>query len=162
MFSDDDLASKPCMIWSYINRPCVDIIDSLIITYPDIEAAPQYYREFWNRRKKEKNDTTVFAVLKEIKLELKAENPVALDNQLTNDTILNLLRIKYKQPENVDEATENFEYLRSLGLHQSAYNMLFEWSWYEDIAWDEERLKDSLKQDSASCRAYPVIEDDTK
>ena len=162
VFSEDELTSNPCMLWSYINRPCANIIDSLILTYPDIARAPEYYKEFWNRRKREQNDTTVFAVLKEIKLAFNASSPLAQRDELTNDTILNLLRIKYKQPGNTQEATENFEYLRAIGLNQSAYNMLFEWLWYEEINWDEERLKDLLKQDSASCQAEPVIADDTK
>jgi hypothetical protein len=56
IFSDDDLASNPCMIWSYINKPCTTIIDSLILTYRQGDISSRYYREFWNRIKTEGND----------------------------------------------------------------------------------------------------------
>ena len=162
IISDDDLNSNPCMIWSYVNKPCADIIDSLIVTYPQIESAPKYYVEFWKRRKAEQNDTTVFTVLKEIKQELMDKTDVPHQDHLTNDTILNLLQIKYKMPENEEGALESFEYLKTIGLNQSAYNVLFEWSWYDAMQWNREKLKERLTRDSTGCEAKPVIEDDTK
>ena len=162
IFSDYQLTSNPCMIWSYINKPCLTLIDSLIITYPQVDKSPKYYREFWDRRKAEQNDTTVFAVLKEIKDELINKNRVKVNDRLTNDTIYNLLRIKFEQPDNEAEATDNFKYLTKVGLNLSAYNLLYEAVWYENFKWDKEKMKERLKTDTADRCPYPIIVDDTK
>jgi hypothetical protein len=162
IFSDFDLTSNPCMIWSYINKPCSTLIDSLIITYPQADKSPKYYREFWDRRKAEQNDTTVYAILKEVKVELINKNRVTFNDRLTNDTIYNLLRIKFKQPDNETEATDNFNYLTKVGLNLSAYNLLYETIWYENFKWDVDKLKEKLKTDTSDCCPSPIIVDDTK
>lgn len=162
VFSAYDLTSNPCMIWSYINKPCSTLIDSLIITYPQSVESPKYYKEFWGRRKAEKNDTIFYAVLKEVKDELINKNRVRFNDRLTNDTIYNLLRVKFKKPDNEAEATDNFNYLIKTGLNLSAYNLLFETVWYEDLKWNKEKLKEKLKTDTADCCRYPIIVDDTK
>lgn len=162
IFSEYDLTSNPCMIWSYINKPCATLIDSLILTYPQAEQSPKYYREFWQRRADERNDTTVYAVLKEVKSELMDKNKVASNNKMVNDTIFNLLRIKLKKPEHEQEATRNFEYLTQVGLHLSAYNLLFETTWYDNLKWDKDKLKERLRADTTFCSAWPIIVDNTK
>lgn len=162
IFSDSELTSNPCMIWSYINKPCTTLIDSLIITYPPADNSPKYYREFWNRRKAEQNDTTVYSILKEIKDELINKNRLTFNDQLINDTIYNLLKIKFKQPDNETEAKDNFDYLTKVGLNLSAYNLLYETAWYENFTWDREKLKKKLKTDTVDCCHYPIIVDDTK
>ena len=162
IFSEDDLSSNPCMIWSYINKPCSTLIDSLILTYPQSGKSSKYYREFWARRKSEQNDTTVFAVLKEVKDELINRNKVAFNDRQTNDTIYNLLRIKFKRPENEAEAIDNFDYLAKVGLNHSAYNLLYEALWYENFKWDKEKMKQKLKTDTVDNTSYPIIVDDTK
>jgi hypothetical protein len=162
IFSDYDLTKNPCMIWSYINKPCSTLIDSLILTYPQADESPKYYREFWDRRKAEQNDTTVYAVLREVKNELINKNKVTFNDRLTNDTIYNLLKIKFKQPDNEAEATENFDYLTKVGLNLSAYNLLYETVWYENFKWDKRKLKEKLKTDTTDCCSLPIIVDDTK
>jgi hypothetical protein len=162
LFSDYDLTSNPCMIWSYINKPCSTLIDSLILTYPQADKSSKYYREFWGRRKAEQNDTTVYVILKEVKDELINKNKLTFDDRLTNDTIYNLLRIKFKQPDNESEAIDNFNYLTKIGLNLSAYNLLYESGWYESFKWDKNKMKEKLKTDTADWCAYPIIVDDTK
>jgi hypothetical protein len=162
IFSDYDLSSNPCMIWSYINKPCSTLIDSLILTYPQANESPKYYKEFWARRKAEQNDTTVFAVLKEVKDELMNKSKVTFNDLQTNDTIYNLLRIKFKQPDNEAEASDNFDYLTRIGLNLSAYNLLYETVWYENFKWDKEKMKQRLKTDTVVNSFYPIIVDDTK
>ena len=162
IFSADDLASNPCIIWSYIKKPCGTLIDSLILTYVNADQAPTYYREFWTRRKAEQNDTTVYAVLKEVKEELSNTNPGSFNNNLANDTIYNLLRIKFKQPGSEKEALDNFNYLVDLKLYLSAYNLLFESMSYTGFSWDRDRLKKKLKPDSIGPSPYPIIPDNTK
>lgn len=162
LFLEDDLTSNPCMIWSYVNKPCSTLIDSLILTYPEADNAPKYYQEFWRRRIAEQNDTTVYEVLREVRSAWMDKKSLRFNNALTNDTIYSLLRIKLKKPENEDEATRNFDYLTEVGLHLSAYNTLFETTWYSDLKWDKDKLKEKLKVDTAFCAASPIIVDDTK
>lgn len=162
IFSADELATGPCMIWSYINKPCHILIDSLILTYPPDENDPKYYREFWSRRKREKNDTTVYAVLKEVKDILINKRRLMHDERLTNDTIYNLLRIRFTPPGSEAEALQNFLYLTGIGLNLSAYNVLYESTWYENLNWDREALRTKLLVDTAYCCAFPVIPDNTK
>ncbi len=162
IFSEDDFTSNPCMIWSYISKPCATLIDSLILTYPQADTSPKYYREFWNRRKAEQNATTVYAVLREVKDELINKHKVTFNDRLTNDTIYNILRIKFKQPDNEAEATDNFTYLTKVGLNLSAYNLLYETVWYENFKWDKEKLKEKLKTERTECCPSPIIIDDTK
>lgn len=162
IFSEYDLSSNPCMIWSYINKPCSALIDSLILTYPQADKSSKYYREFWNRRKAEQNDTAVFAVLKEVKDELINKNKVTFNDRQTNDTIYNLLKVKFKQPDNEVEARANFDYLTKIGLNLSAYNLLYETVWYENFKWDKDKMKQNLKTDTVDNSPYPIIVDNTK
>jgi len=162
IFTEDDLTSNPCIIWSYVNKPCATLIDSLILTYPVNPKSPKYYREFWARRIAEKNDTTVYAVLVEVRDALINKRSLRFDERLANDTIYNLLRIKLKKPDNEEEATTNFNYLTMVELHQSAYNMLFEATWYDELKWNRDKLKENLTVDTAYCAASPIIVDDTK
>lgn len=106
------------------------MINSLIVTYPQADKSSKYYREFWHRRKAEQNDTTVYAILREVRDELVNKNKVAFNDRRTNDTIYNILRIKFKKPDNEAEATDNFNYLTKIGLNLSAYNLLYETVWY--------------------------------
>ena len=150
------------MIWSYINKPCIQLIDSLVLSYPQPEEYPKYYHEFWNRRKAEQNDSIVYVVLRELKEELVLEKPQELNEKIVNDTLFNLIRIKVEKPGNLEQALGNFHYLVNIGLHQSAYNMLYESSTYVDLDWDRKTLEAELTTDTLGCCADPIIEDDTK
>ncbi len=165
LFKDSDLSSGYCSytgLDDMVSKPCKNIIDSLLITYPDLESAPKYYKEFWLRRKNEKNDTTVYEVLKEIQAELFENKRQMIKENIVNDTILNLIRIRTEWPESDTQALENFDYLKKIGLHNSAYNLLFERYSYYEVKWDNGNLKKGLKKDTVNCCPWPMIEDDTK
>lgn len=134
----------------------------MILTYANFDGAPKYYREFWLRRKNENNDTTVYAVLKEIKSEFRDNLKPPIRQELVNDTILNLIRIKSEKPKTNEEALSNFNYLKQIGLHGSAYNLLYERYSYYDISWDRDELENQLRKDTLKCCPMPLIEDDTK
>src|SRR5688572_12596853 len=151
LFDDSDLTSDYCSytgLDGMVSKPCKNIIDSLIITYPDLESAPKYYKEFWLRRKNEKNDTTVYEVLKEIKAELFEKQRQEIKENVVNDTILNLIRIRTERPQNDAQALKNFDYLKKIGLHNSAYNLLFERYSYYEVKWDNDNLKQGLERDT--------------
>jgi len=165
LFEESELTSDYCDytgLDDMVSKPCKNIIDSLLITYPQVASAPKYYKEFWLRRKNEKNDTIVYEVLKEIKAELFEEQRQVINEDIVNDTILNLIRIRTEKPKTDAQALENFYYLKDAGLHNSAYNLLFERYSYYEVKWDKDNLEKGLEKDTVDCCPWPIIEDDTK
>ena len=152
-----------CWILGDVNKPCEEIIDSLLITYNSDNIESKYYREFWNRRIKEQNDSIVFKVLHEVQAILYSDSISEFNPALVNDTLYNVIEIReFEDSLTVEKANKNFSYLKSIGLHQSAYNLLYERYSYYDIDWNQNELKKSLKPDTTKCCPWPLIEDDTK
>lgn len=146
-----------------VSKPSEELIDSLILTYNSDRIESKYYREFWNRRKVEKNDQIVFSVLKEIYNIIYNDSIVSYNSQFSNDTLIKLIEIReFEDKLTNSKAQSNFEYLKSIGMHRSAYNLLFERYSYQNISWDREMLKSTLKKDSTNTICFPFIEDNTK
>lgn len=163
LFQKYDYSTDWCWILGDVNKPCEEIIDSLLITYSSDNIESKYYREFWNRRIKEQNDSIVFKVLQEVQTILYSDSISDFNPDLVNDTMYNVIEIReFEDSLTVDQANENFSYLKSIGLHQSAYNLLYERYRYYDIDWNQNELKKSLKPDTTKCCPWPLIEDDTK
>lgn len=150
----------------YIKNKPYNLIDSLIISFENKDLDVKYYREFWFRREKEKNDSVVYGILKDIKYSYQPklsshELSMKSDRELVNDTLLQLLDIEYpKQTLTTEMATEHFEKLIELGFHESVYNLLFERTEYSEIDWDNEQLKRKLK--TTEKYVYPWFEDNEK
>jgi hypothetical protein len=165
LFSLSELNEASCWIpglnQGVRGKTCKDIIDSLILTYPTIETAGKYYKEFWLRRKTEGNDSIVFEVLKELKNGLFENTELKFDNRLTNDTVYNLIKLR-QGPIDDEKSIQYFEYLKTIGLHASAYNLLYESTPYEKVKWDREKLKQGLKRDTIKCCPTPIVEDNNK
>src|SRR5258708_4171819 len=129
LFSVSELNEAPCWIpglnEGVRGKSCRNIIDSLIITHREIGKADKYYKEFWLRRKKEGNDSIVVEILKELKGGIAGNNKLTYDNKLVNDTVINVIKIR-QGPVNDETSTQYFHYLKNIGLHASAYNLLFE------------------------------------
>jgi hypothetical protein len=163
LISDYELTANPCMIWSYINRPCNELADSLLITYELDSIESKYYREFWERRKLEGNSQTVYEILQEISAELYEGHSIEPTANLVNDTLYQLLTItQLSDTITNSQAIQRFEYLRKIGLHESAYNLLFERYRYSDVEWNREQLKEQLSKDTTKTYPWPWVEDDTK
>jgi hypothetical protein len=145
----------------YINRPLRQIIDSLEITYRLDNIQEKYYREFWQRRKAEHNDSIVYVIVKEVKASFKNMVAPAFNNDLVNDTLYNLAFIEYRGDTlNSTIATDNFLRLKNFGFHQSAYNLLYETSEYENVKWNRDSLKSKLTRSDNFI--FPWFQDDTK
>ena len=145
----------------YINRSLGQILDSLEITYKLGTIQEKYYREFWQRRKAEHNDSIVYIIVKEINASFKNIVAPAFNKDLVNDTLYNLAFIEYRDDTlNTAIARDNFVRLKKFGFHQSAYNILFETYRYYEVEWNNDSLKRTLtKSDSL---VYPWFADDTK
>jgi hypothetical protein len=136
----------------YINKKGLDVLDSLELTYNNPSIEEKYYKEFWQRRKAENNDSIVFVIITEIRHTLVKETgkefmPQNTRPELVNDTLLKLLEIEYRQDSLTPKlALNDFIELKRLGFHESAYNLLFEKYNYQDINWNKDSLVRTLKQ----------------
>jgi len=150
----------------YINNKPYNLIDSLIIAFDKKELDVKYYREFWLRRKKEKNDSVVYGILKDIQYAYKSklssqEQSIKSAHELVNDTLLELLKIEFpKQALTTELALKHFARLNELGFYESAYNLLFERNEYSGIDWNRERLKNKLE--TTENYVNPWFEDNEK
>jgi hypothetical protein len=163
LVSDYDLESNPCLLWGYVKRPLNHIIDSLIITYPLDSIETKYYREFWQRRMKEGNAQIVYEILLELDTILIKRRKVEYNVSLVNDTLYNLVLIdRMRNNPSRQQAQQDFEYLKSIGMHGSAYNLLFENYSYQNVDWDRDSLVEELRKDTLRCCPLTWIMDTTK
>jgi len=160
------LSENPVIIQDiYINKKGYDLIDSLVLTYKMRDAGTKYFKEFWTRREKEQNDSAVFVILSDIKYSYKSKLTSAAlqqnaDNSRLNDTLRQLLEIEFRYDSLTNElAHQDFETLRRLGFHQSAYNLLFETYKYQDLKWNRDSLVKTLNQSNEFL--YPWFQDNT-
>ena len=163
LVDSSSVEDNPCMMWGYVKMPCNVIMDSLLMTY-NLDTIPsKYYREFWNRRKKENNAEVVYEVLIEVFAILQNKGAIEYSEELVNDTLYNLLLIERitTKPTN-GEAIKDFNYLKNIGLHASAFNLLYEFSSYRDVDWNRGELAKQLETDTINCCPWPWITDDTK
>jgi hypothetical protein len=167
LITDNLLFDNPLIIQDiYINRQGSHLLDSLELTYKQFDIKNKYYREFWQRRKNEKNDSVVYIIIKDINFAIKnkmgsAGLSLKTNPNLVNDTLANLLQIEYRTDSlTLELAQTDFETLRLLGFHQSAYNLLFETYNYQDLKWDKDSLVKTLKKSDKFI--YPWFQDNTK
>jgi hypothetical protein len=146
----------------YINRSGRHLLDSLELTYNKIDIQEEYFREFWQRRKAEKNDSVVYIIIKDINTAInKGLASQNANHAFVNDTLTQLLQIEYRTDSLTEQlARQDFETLRQLGFHQSAYNLLFETYRYQDLKWNRDSLKKTLIQSKSFIN--PWFSDDTK
>ena len=122
-------------------------MDSLQLTYNKPEIQTEYYAEFWNRRKVEKNDSIVFDIIREFNSIKSDKNRLNYENQFVNDTLVDLLKIEFSNDNlNSEKAKSDFYKLKNYGLHQSAYNLLYERAEYSERDLDREKLKLELNK----------------
>lgn len=145
----------------YIKKNIVDWVDSLVLTYMKPEIESKYYREFWDRRKREKNDSTVFNILQDIQRYKISKVGPPYSERLVNDTLFDLLKIEFYHDSITNEiANDNFNKLVMYGFHQSAYNLLHERHEYYGIEWNKGDLDKKLTKTDKYENAW--LSDNTK
>lgn len=167
LITNELLDNKPFILQDiYINKTGIDLLDSLELTYNNPSIEGRYYKEFWQRRKAENNDSIVFVIITEIFHTIFKETgkefmPKNTRPELVNDTLLNLLEIEFRQDTLTPKlAINDFITLKRLGFHESAYNLLFEKYQYQDIKWNTDSLLKSLTKTDKY--VSPWFQDDTK
>jgi hypothetical protein len=160
LITDDFVTDNEFMIRDiYIKKNFFQLFDSLLLTYNLDTIERKYYREFWQRREMENNDSIVYEIVKEINL-LKRTKLVH-EPKYVNDTLFDLLRIQFRKDSLTDKlARQDFEALKKYGFHQSAYNLLYERYSYYDIDWNRDSLV--LTLDTTQNYVGAWIQDNTK
>jgi len=135
----------------YYNISLRTKIDSLIETYQDYSSASKYYREFWLRRIKEQNDSTVFLVLTEVQQIINGDS-VETRDELVNEKFRKMIQIATDWQQGLDNklALSHFDFLQKEKMHQSAYNLLFENFLYSDLNLRKDSLQKTLKTEKVS------------
>lgn len=148
-----------------IKKSPKNLVDSLILTFENTAESPKYYKEFWERRKKEENKDTVFQVIKEIQQIMLGESEISIKEQMVNDTLKQLVSFVIpKRKVQDEEARQHLEYLINIGLHESAYNLISgENMRYSNVTWKQDKtaVMDQLIT-SENNPKRPWFEDDTK
>ena len=163
LISNEDWTSE----WNWyldVKKSPKHLIDSLESTYSNFQESPKYYREFWQRRIDDKNDKVVYRVVKEIKEIILNKNKIAVNEEIVNDTLFQLMTFEY--PERILTKNEKdylLNYLIKIGLHESAYNLV---SGENGEVWNQEWVKkenEILPQLNKSEKYQrPWYEDNTK
>jgi len=161
------LSNNPLIIHGiYINKQGSHLLDSLALTYNQESIKDKYYREFWQRRKAEKNDSVVYIIVQDINFAIKnnigsVELNLNTNPNLVNDTLASLLQIEFITDSfSKQQALQDFETLKHLGFHQSAYNLIFESYKYQDLKWNKDSLANTLNQSDKFIN--PWFQDNTK
>jgi len=145
----------------YIKRNFENLTDSLELTYDKLEIQSKYYAEFWNRRKAEKNDSIVYEIIREFNSMKSDKKQSNYKNQFVNDTLIDLLKIEFDNENlNSEKAKSDFHTLKKYGLHQSAYNLLYERAEYSELKLDREKFKKELTKTTEF--TYPWLIDTEK
>lgn len=167
LISSDLLFNKPFIANGiFINRKPCDLLDSLELTYNQYDIKEDYYRTFWQRRRIEKNDSVAYLIIKDVNFAIKNKMGAGIltlntNKNLVNDTLYKLLQIEFRHNSLTSQiALKDFETLKELGFHHSAYNLLFEYYKYYDLSWNRDSLKKTLKQSNELTEAW--FQDDTK
>lgn len=167
LITDYVLLNNPLIIQGiYINKQANHLLDSLEITFNQHNIKDKYYREFWLRRKAEKNDSVVYIIIKDINFAIKNKMGSSslsfnANLKLVNDTLVNLLNVEFRTDSLTEQlAHQDFITLRRLGFHQSAYNLLFKSYKYQNLKWNRDSLVMTLKQSNKFI--YPWFQGDIK
>ncbi|TNJ41005.1 hypothetical protein KFZ70_02430 [Tamlana fucoidanivorans] len=141
----------------YIKRNFENLIASLQLTYNNPEIQTKYYTEFWNRRKAENNDSIVYQIIREFNSMKSDKKRLNYQNKFVNDTLVDLLKIEFDNDNlNSEKAKADFYKLKKYGLHQSAYNLLYERAEYSELDLNREKLKQELTKTTEYKNAWLI------
>lgn len=153
--------------WLDVKRSPKTLVDSLEITYSNYEESEKYYREFWQRRIEEKNDETVYRVVREIKQIMIADERVELDEldqESVNDTLFQLMSFEFPERDLTENEKDSLlSFLIEIGLHESAYNLVSGENgqiWKEE--WDKKKEEIIPLLSKSEYYQRPWFEDNTK
>lgn len=141
-----------------------EISKNLITSYTDTTGFDNYYIEFWSRRRHENNAEDVLKVLKDINEYYNNVDTNEIIKWTSDTTLKSILEyeIALKEADSTEIKSTNIayaNYLRSIGLHSSANNLIHyanELQYNQSQAWDKEYLSiiQKIETDSSDCDKY--------
>lgn len=149
------------------NKSLNEINKELVKSYADTLGVDEYYIGFWNRRRREKNESVLFKILNDID---KSYNPDG-ENTTTKSIVWNdepiitklyEFEVRMQEADSSNYKTITLEYcdfLQTIGLHSSANNLLYNANLYQGYSseiWDKDYLlqKSKIEVDTVPCYEY--------
>lgn len=113
----------------WANKSLSQITENLIQSYSDTTEVDKYYKEFWQRRRADENETVVLQILTDIKLTYDPETSTEDLNWKSEPIIKSLLEFEVRLKESDSLTAKNtvieyFNYLKSIHLFSSASNLI--------------------------------------
>ncbi|WP_088341691.1 hypothetical protein [Robiginitalea sediminis] len=144
----------------YVRKNFRQWADSLEASFADPEAFGTYYREFWERRREEGNDSAVHLILREFNDLTHRGRMLPSRPGRVNDTLAALLNLEFGTGAWIEErALSAFGQLKAFGMHQSAYNLLYERPETAGLGWNRDSLEQTLRPLKAGTSGYPWLAD---
>jgi hypothetical protein len=144
------------------NKSLDDIVKGFIAS-DTINSTDKYYKEFWNRRRNEKNLSTFYKILLELNgiyngKELKYEDG-PIDETLAQFLTYDFKLMKADSNEYNAVAKKYANYLSSVGLHYSAYKLIFHNSRFVEEEKFQNDLLINLPHDTLSKNEWNLLDD---
>ncbi len=141
LFNDSSMSKD----WKAVSLK--DVVRNMIDSYDMQNDTTDYYQKFWQRRKHESNAEIVLKIIKDMDSFYTTSKHIEIEEDIINQDLYHLIKYNVELNEcdslmSYDIALDYFQYLKSIGLHHSAYNLIFE----TDIINDLKINKDSLLQ----------------
>ena len=135
------------------------IVQELIKSFNKDYNTTEYYAKFWERRFAEGNQQTVIKILQQTDSIYNYDGIVSIDsasiNQELNQLITGNVELNLADSAKLpNQALSYFDLLRSMGLHHSAYNLIFEVNGIKDIAINRDSLLTTLAYDTITKDTY--------
>jgi len=126
-------------------------LDSFIISYTQNLDTSNYYYKFWERRKNENNAKTLNRILTEIQLIYNGKRQK--ETEVVNDTLANLLKYDLIYQKSLYKDTskyvlEYFNYLKSIKLEVSAFNLIFHTDKFKYLDLNRDSLLKTIQHDT--------------
>jgi len=131
----------------YLSRSLLVVVDDLRASRTDPASATAYGRAFWERRAQEHNAEAAWVVLTDVQSYLATGISPPFDMAATDPVLFSLLEMEFAtaEPRTPKDTEAHVERLIALGMHASAYNVLFERYEYPRLpAADSDRLRAQL------------------
>ena len=149
---------------SWEGKSLNQLVQHLISSSDDTSGYDKYFIEFWNRRRADKNYDAVLQILKDINGVYNPEESTAELDWITDPVLTGLFGFEARlkeddSPGRKNTCTEYFKYLKSIGLHASANNLIrHEYQTIQDRLekQDEDLLEliNQMETDTVSCEVY--------
>lgn len=135
------------------------IVQELINSFNKDYSTTEYYTKFWKRRFAEGNQQTVLRILQQTDSIYNYDGIVSIDSTSINQELKQIIKgnVELNLADSTklpNQALSYFDLLRSMGLHHSAYNLIFEVNGIKNIAVNRDSLLKTIEYDTIAEDSY--------